>query len=189
MINYNNSLHFQRTLWLDILKRAKIIIDGTCGNGHDLLYLYKKSLKKSHIYTFDIQENALQYSKERLLELSDSIDRVKFICDDHKNMGNHDIPVPYDLVVFNLGYLPKGDHAITTKAESTILAISTAMSNLAKNGLITIVAYPGTPYGEIEKDKVNQFLQTIPQKEFDIAHWKPINQKNNPPELFIISRR
>lgn len=189
MINYNNSLHFQRTLWLDILKHAKIIVDATCGNGYDLLYLYKHSLKKSHIYTFDIQENALQYSKERLFSTTEYTNKVTFICDNHKNLNNHNIPTPYDLVVFNLGYLPKGDHSLTTKAESTILAIKSAMENLSKYGLITVVAYPGTPYGELEKNEVYDFLKTISQKTFDIAHWKPINQKNNPPELFMISRR
>lgn len=189
MVNYNNSLNFQRTLWLDILKRAKIIIDATCGNGHDLLYLYENSLKESHIYAFDIQENALQYSKERLFPTADIDNRVKFVCDDHKNINEHGIPTPYDLVIFNLGYLPNGDHSLTTKAESTIAAIKVAMENLAQHGLITVVAYPGTPYGEHEKNKVFNFLKEISQKTFDISHWRPINQRNNPPELFMISRR
>ena len=50
MININNAVQFQHLLWDRIMKQAKIVVDATCGNGHDLLYLverasiYKKEL-------------------------------------------------------------------------------------------------------------------------------------------------
>lgn len=190
MIKCNNAVEFQHHLWNVVLKKANIIIDATCGNGHDLLYLFKNSLKESNIYTFDIQKNALQYSRDKIFSLKEeNTSRIKFIHDSHENMKNHRIPTPYDLVVFNLGYLPKGDHSITTKADSTINAIKVATANLSTIGIVTIVAYPGTDYGAYERDCIKSFLEKIPQSNFNISHWKPINQTNNPPELFIIARR
>ena len=44
-------------------------------------------------------------------------------------------------VMFNLGYLPGGDHNISTKPSTTIDAIKKAMNIIATGGLISIVVY------------------------------------------------
>lgn len=45
--------------------------------------------------------------------------------------------------MFNLGYLPGGDKAFTTRAESTVKALQTALRWLAPGGFISILAYRG----------------------------------------------
>jgi len=40
--------------------------------------------------------------------------------------------------MFNLGYLPSGDHSISTRPETTIQALSKAMELLVTGGIITL---------------------------------------------------
>ena len=40
------------------MKKAKVVVDATCGNGHDLLYLAKRAQKGCHLFGIDIQMKA-----------------------------------------------------------------------------------------------------------------------------------
>ena len=57
-------LTFAHEEWKKHLKPGDRAIDATCGNGHDALVLSKLNL--SHLYVFDIQEQAVQATKNRL---------------------------------------------------------------------------------------------------------------------------
>ena len=48
------------------MKKAKVVVDATCGNGHDLLYLAKRAQKGCHLFGIDIQMKAINSSKELL---------------------------------------------------------------------------------------------------------------------------
>ena len=125
MIPLHHSVEFQHHLWLDALVTARTIVDITCGNGHDTVYLLSHCHKNSHVYAIDIQEVALTRTKEKLLkELPQAIKQVDLI------LGSHDrvietLPVSnIDLMIGNLGYLPNADHQIMTQSTSTIKALS-----------------------------------------------------------------
>jgi len=94
-----------------------------------------------------------------------------------------------DLIIFNLGYLPGGDHSIITRPHNTIEALNNAFPKLAKDGIITIVAYPGTPEGMEEKEALHNYISQLDQAKYNVCHWHPINQANNPPELYLIQKR
>lgn len=49
----------------------------------------------------------------------------------------------FRLVAFNLGYLPGSDKTVTTKPETTILALEAAERILIRDGLISMVVYVG----------------------------------------------
>jgi hypothetical protein len=53
----------------------------------------------------------------------------------------------YRLVTFNLGYLPGGDHSVTTNVDTTIQALQASSNVLQSGGLISVVAYVGHPGG------------------------------------------
>ena len=93
-----------------------------------------------------------------------------------------------DLIIFNLGYLPGGDHSIITRPHNTIEALNNAFPKLAKDGIITIVAYPGTPEGMEEKEALHEYIARLNQAKYNVCHWHPINQANNPPELYLNSK-
>jgi hypothetical protein len=108
--------------------------------------------------------------------------------------GTHDelvekIDGAVDIVLFNLGYLPSGDHALHTKSEITVKAVKICLNKIAKNGIIMIAAYPGTEAGAQEEQRVHDFLKGIPQRTFDVSTWRPVNQVHCPPVLYIVQKR
>jgi hypothetical protein len=90
--------------------------------------------------------------------------------------------------MFNLGYLPGGDHSFTTRAATTVAALGRITGLLAPGGLITVVAYPGHPAGDEENAAVADYLARLPQETFTVAVWRMVNQRNRPPILYIIGR-
>lgn len=192
MINLNHAVKFQHIFWQDQLAHATTIVDATLGNGQDFLYLAEQAKSGAHLWGLDIQPLAIDKSKallsERLQRVDVSVDLL---------LGSHDelltsIQFPssgIDLLIFNLGYLPGGNHSVMTRSDTTIKAIKAGLEHLNVNGLITLVAYPGTVAGEGECEEVKQFLSTLPQRRYDVSTWAPVNQINNPPVLFIIKGR
>lgn len=173
------------------MKKAKVVVDATCGNGHDLLYLAKRAQKGCHLYGIDIQMKAINSSKD-LLQSNDIAPEVSltFIHDSHDLAVAHQLKDKViDLMIFNLGYLPGSNHEIITKPHHTIDAIKEGLNKLSKSGIITIVAYPGTPEGMDEMKSLISYLSDLEQKLYNVCHWQPLNQVNNPPELFILQKR
>ena len=170
------------------IKPGDVLIDATCGNGHDTAFLASLMKDDAVLYAFDIQACALARTKERLDSLGLSHKTVVY------RQGSHDDLVgqlagPVDIAVFNLGYLPSGDHGIHTKSETTIKAIKICLHKIAINGIIMIAAYPGTEAGAQEEKALRCFLQSVPQREFDVSLWQPINQIHCPPVLYIVQKR
>lgn len=177
----------------DIIKEAinegDYAIDATLGNGHDTLFLAELVGTEGKVFGFDIQKDAIQSTKERLLENNLS-DRVELIHDGHENMLGH---IPEDqqvsAVMFNLGYLPKGDKNIVTKAETTVKAINQALSLLKTGGVLSIMVYYGHPGTNGEKEAVDELVREIPQDDYEVLSYKFVNQINNPPYLYMIKRK
>jgi len=90
--------------------------------------------------------------------------------------------------MFNLGYLPGGDHAIKTRPHTTLAALAAALGALKRGGIITLVVYSGHPGGEEEYRAVKAYLAGLPQQEFAVLEYRFINQKNMPPLLFAVTR-
>lgn len=95
-------------------KDYQIAIDFTMGNGHDTLFLSKVA---KQVYSFDIQQEALNNTKK----LIEDTDNVNLILASHENFDCY--VKNFDVGIFNLGYLPNGDHQITTMADSSLQAI------------------------------------------------------------------
>ena len=173
------------------MKHASVVVDATCGNGHDLLYLAKRAEKGCHLYGIDIQMTAINNSQE-LLQSNDIAKDISltFIHNSHdRALANQLKDEVIDLMIFNLWYLPGSDHHIITKPYQTIDAIKEGLKNLSKSGIITIISYPGTTEGLEEMQILKSFLSDLEQKLYNVCHWQPMNQINNPPELFILQKR
>ena len=126
-----------------ILKDGDIAVDATAGNGWDTIFLASKVGSTWWVHTFDIQETALEVTK-KLLHSRGLAERAKLhhLC--HGRMLEtleHDLHEKVAAITFNLGYLPRGDNAITTKTETTIAALQMAPKLLRPEGIITVVAY------------------------------------------------
>lgn len=139
-----------------ILCPGDICIDATAGNGHDSLFLAKLIAPNGLVYAIDIQEPAIQKTTEKLAQYGFR-DQLKTIHDSHDNLDQIIDPKHRGnvaTIMFNLGYLPGGNHQIITQAHSTAKSVEQAYLLLSKNGIITIICYRGHAGGESETQEV-----------------------------------
>lgn len=166
---------------------GEIVIDATLGNGHDGLKLLRQLNHKGHVYGFDIQETALISSK-KLFE-SHGYKNFTLFKKSHVLMGNYIEPETVSMIIFNLGYLPRGNKDITTTYENTYTAIQIGLSCLKKDGLMLIACYPGHDAGMTEYKQLMASLKNLDQQVYNTFHGHFINQKNEPPALYVIHKR
>ena len=182
-----NSTQLAKEIMNEKLNEGNIAIDATVGNGYDTLFIAERIGETGKVYGFDIQEKAIINTKEKLKE-NGYWQRALIIKDSHENMNKY-IKEKVDFIIFNLGYLPGGNHNITTKFDTTIKAIKKSLNLLNRNGILLMVLYYGHENGKIEKEKVINFLESLDQKYFDVLMFNFINQKNNPPILIGVEKK
>lgn len=182
-------LFFSHEIINKVVHEGDYAIDATLGNGHDTLLLAELVGSTGKVYGFDIQEQAIESSKEKLLA-ADLLAQVELVHAGHEKMKEY---FPEDkevsVVMFNLGYLPAGDKDIVTKAETTVAAIEQALSLVKKGGVVSIMVYYGHPGTNGEKEAVDELVRGLSQKEFDTLSYQFVNQINNPPYLYMIERK
>lgn len=181
-----NSLGQSHDIIKKVVAEGDIVIDATAGNGHDTVMLASLVGEKGKVYAFDIQEVAIRNTENRLKEKGLS-DRVVLINDGHQNMDKY-VKDKVKAVMFNLGYLPGGDHRIGTKGETTAEAVTKAMELLEVNGIISIVIYYGGDSGFEEKEYLDEFIKGIDSKRFTVMKTEFVNQINCPPILVCIEK-
>ena len=165
------------------------VIDATVGNGNDTTTLAAAVGQLGRVYGFDIQKDAIESTKEKLL-LTGLSPQTELIHDGHENINDYiSEEQSISAATFNLGYLPSGDKSIITKPETTISAIEQCLTRLRKGGIVSVMIYSGHEGGPEEQDAVSTFVTQLPQEEYQVLEYKYVNQKNNPPFLYLIEKR
>ncbi|WP_432664841.1 class I SAM-dependent methyltransferase [Wukongibacter baidiensis] len=183
----NKATDLAKDLISKVVMEKDIVVDATVGNGNDTLFLCDLVGEEGRVIGFDVQKVALEKAEKRLLERK-VLDRVELINSGHENMKDY-INGEVSAIMFNLGYLPGKDHTITTKYDTTLKAIKEGMELLKKNGVMTVVIYPGHSDGMEEKENLLKFLCTVDQKKANVLKMEFINQVNNPPLLVAIEKK
>lgn len=135
------------------VQEGDLCIDATAGNGSDTLLLSRLCGSTGHVLAFDIQKDALDHTKEKLLKES-PFQNCKCILDSHSNMEAYASPDTVSCIVFNFGYLPGGDHTISTRIKTSMPALSSSLKLLKKGGLLSLCIYSGGDTGFEEHDAV-----------------------------------
>jgi SAM-dependent methyltransferase len=182
-----NAVQMAHNFIISRLQAAKLVVDATAGNGKDTLFLAKNTPATTAILAFDIQPQAIA-NTEIVVKQHQFHHKIRLILDSHANIANY-IDQPIDAAMFNLGYLPGGDHTLSTCPDITIEAISQTLQLLAVGGLLTVAAYPGYEHGKRECQAVHQYLAGLRQQTFAIGSWGMVNQTNSPPVLYVIEKR
>ena len=164
-----------------VITQEDIVVDATMGNGHDTLFLAKLA---KQVYAFDIQEQALEKTSQRLQEAD--LTNAELILQGHETVDQFVREVK--AAIFNLGYLPSADKSIITQPQTTIEALDKLCQILVKGGRIAIMIYYGHEGGDIERDAVMDFVSHLPQEEYTAAIYRTLNQINNPPFLVMIEK-
>lgn len=145
--------------WREWICPGDTVVDATVGNGHDTLVLAQCVGPTGTVIGFDVQPDALDSARRRLLDAGYHQARLDF--DDHAKIAEF-VTIPVRIVAFNLGYLPGGDKRITTTAASTVRALEGAAKVLLPGGMITVIAYRGHAGGEAETEAVRECLRRLP---------------------------
>ncbi len=169
----------QQSLQLSI-KEGAFCIDATAGKGHDTLFLAKLVGESGHVVAMDIQPAALEASR-RLLEKHQMQHRVDLILDGHEHIKQYAEAEKVDCIMFNLGYLPGGDHHIATKADTTLQALEQGLDLLKPLGMISLAIYHGGDTGFEERDTVLRWLKTLDSKRYTVLVTDFYNRPNHPP--------
>ncbi|WP_022834460.1 tRNA (mnm(5)s(2)U34)-methyltransferase [Salisaeta longa] len=165
-------------------------VDATVGNGHDTAFLAETLGPNGHVIGFDVQKAALEATTRRLANRQ-LADRVTLHHVGHEHMAAH---LPADAhhalcaVAFNLGYLPRHDHAIITRPATTVAALQAAAAHLRIGGRISVVCYTGHAGGPDEAAAVQSWAAALPPDAFEVLDYRFVNQRHAPPRLVVVER-
>lgn len=184
-------LPYARILLEKAVKPGDLAVDATAGNGFDTVFLANLAGNEGHVYAFDIQDEAIAATSGRLQS-----ENLQSCCTLFKT-GHENIKISlpettYGKItgaVFNLGYLPGGDKAIVTNADTTIAAIEQLLEIMAPEGIIVLIIYHGHPEGAVERDQLMEYVSTLPQEHAHVLKYSFMNQINHPPFIIAIEKR
>lgn len=157
-----------------------ICIDATMGNGNDTLLLSQLCGEQGHVLAFDIQSCALANTKERLHN-ADAPSNYSLLLTSHTHMADYADPESVSCIVFNFGYLPGGDHKMSTQKDTSILALEQALLLLKKGGLLSLCIYSGGDSGFSERDAILRWLKTLSPQKYLVIKSDYYNRPNHPP--------
>lgn len=172
MSNLIGVIEFNHLMMQRYANKAGIAVDMTLGNGHDSLILC--DLFKE-VYGFDIQQQALDNSKELLKDYLN----MHHILANHADVDQY-IKQEVDLIVYNLGYLPGSDQSIVTKDSSTIRSMEKGLALLKKKGLMLITVYVGHESAKNEVKAVDNFIEKLDNSIYHISCYKIVSSVKAP---------
>lgn len=180
-----NHIHLAHTLIAQILNQGDTVVDATCGNGNDSLFLAKRIFGDQDIgtlYCMDIQKAAIEKTRLKLeKELNPKyMEKIHFDNQCHSSFSSSISADSLSAVVYNLGYLPGSDKTLITNSTTTIRSISNALLLLRKNGIISITCYRGHEGGLDESHAVESFLEALPSSKWSVYSHIPTNRMSSP---------
>lgn len=169
----------------DYIEEGSCCIDATCGNGNDTEFLCRMTGEQGRVYAFDIQARAVKKTAERL-ENAGYSERAVLYCEGHERMAEY-VKEKADVIMFNFGYLPGGDHTVATRRETSLRAVRAAMRLLKEGGVISLCIYSGGDTGYEERDALFDYLSELDPKQWLVIACSYYNRKNDPPQpVFVI---
>lgn len=179
-----------RHLAADYMRRTicpgDTVVDATMGNGKDTLFLAELAGETGHVYAFDVQQEAVERTRARMEEAGFAA-RATLLLAGHETMAQH-VKGPVQAVMFNLGWLPGAQHAVTTKTETTLAAVDAAAHLLAPGGIATVCVYPGHEEGTRELSALLEYASGLSVRQYNVLHHSFINASLQTPQLILIQR-
>ena len=152
------------------LSSGDVAIDATAGNGFDTKFLSESVGPEGQVFAFDIQAEAITRTQAKLDSVGAT--NVTLFCETHAEL-ERSIPRSFHgrvgAIMFNLGYLPRGDKDVVTKTQSTLAALNAGVTLLRPEGIVTIVAYTAHAGGLEETQAIEAWLNTLDRQTFEIV--------------------
>lgn len=184
---FDSHLDLAHALWKQLLREGDTVVDATCGNGHDTLFLAELALSDTEgkLLAIDIQAEAVAASQARLKEnlTPRQYERIEWLQGSHAAFPEDLKEV--SLFVYNLGYLPGGDKSKTTMTNTTLTSIDNALSLLKAGGVVSITCYPGHDEGKKEEKELMIYSAHLSPDTWSVSFHQWKNRKNAPSLLLI----
>lgn len=175
--------HFLR----EHIRPGDLCIDATMGNGQDTKLLCQLAGPTGKVLAFDIQPEALAHTAS-LLKESHVPENYRLILDSHEHMGSYADCASVRCITFNFGYLPGGDHATCTRADSSLAAVKTGLSLLQTEGIMSLCIYSGGDSGFEERNALLAFLSQLDYRKYLVIRSDYYNRPNHPPIPVLVIR-
>ena len=183
-----NALGFSHQFIAARVREGDLVIDATAGRGRDTVFLAGLVGKSGSVLAFDVQEEAVA-STEALVRANGFSDRVRILHDSHENILSYVSPGSVGAIMFNLGWLPGGDHNVFSRAESSVPAIKAGLEALRAGGVMSVCLYCGKECGYDEKEKLLAFFRTVDSSVFTVCVTDFVNRTGDfPIPVFIIKQ-
>ncbi len=161
-------------------------VDCTAGNGRDTIFLLGQTAPDGRVYSIDIQEKALEHTEKSLRARGIPPWRYQLVNRCHSELEQF-IPGNISCFMFNLGYLPGGDHCITTRSDRVLQALRAAMKLLRPGGIITVVIYPHEE-GCRERRELKKFAENLEESLFRAIYLQNLNTTRPSPSLMVLQK-
>jgi ubiquinone/menaquinone biosynthesis C-methylase UbiE len=162
------------------------VMDATCGNGHDTLFLARLVGPGGKVWAFDIQEKALANTRA-LLEKEGCLAQTELVAAGHEHLDEF-VGEPLKAAIFNLGYLPGGDRCYVTRPEQTLAALNHAARLLLPGGVITACIYTGHPGGAEEGEAVEKWAAHLEPTTFNSWASRQLNRPSAAPYVVLVEK-
>ena len=170
------------------VKPGDICIDATAGRGRDTALLCSLVGSEGKVLAFDIQQEAIESTKE-LIKASGYDDIASVIHDSHENIAQYAQPGTVSCIVFNFGRLPGGDAKIFTHSNSSVTALTNALSLLTDGGVMSLCIYYGGENGYEERDALIEYLSSLDDRKYTVILSRFANRRGEPPLAAFVYNR
>ncbi|MDR2892107.1 MAG: hypothetical protein LBV80_03335 [Deltaproteobacteria bacterium] len=176
-------------------KPTVLALDATAGNGVDTEFLARSVTSSGLVLAFDVQEEALRKTRERLDKSTPSLaGRVSLIRDSHENLDLYLAPylaagVRVSAAMYNLGFLPGGSSPLATLAGATLASLESLRPYIAPGAVLSIHCYAGHAQGAEESAAVEAWAVALPWREWRVLRYEFCNKPSNREILFIITNK
>ena len=148
----------------DIIKTNDVVVDATMGNGYDTQFLARTNATEKRLDDAGIKNQIFEKNLSKLL----TEPSVNLVLSGHEKLSEY-VKEPIKAAIFNLGYLPKTDKSVVTKADTTLTALDALTNQLVVGGRIAIMIYYGHEGGMEEKNAVIKWTSSLPQKDWEVT--------------------
>ncbi len=169
----------------EVLSAGDTAIDATVGNGFDTCFMAELVGPTGRVIGFDVQAAAIESTRNRLKATNQQ--NVHLRLKGHETLADEVQGDSVAAVMFNLGYLPRSDHFITTVADTSVKAISAAVTALKQDGILTVLSYRGHEGGPEEFAAVERLLSGYLDR-YDLSRIDSRPARDTSPVLFVLRK-
>ncbi len=141
--------------------------------------------EESGVIGIDIQKEAIERTQALLDAEGSKGTQVHLFHQSHEEFPPLAYERPVRLIVYNLGYLPKGDKQRTTLTRTTLASLQRGFALVQPGGALSITCYPGHEEGAREAQAVQELTAGLSPAEWNVCLHTHLNRAASPQLLLL----